>query len=278
MIEGHESLSSILGWMSIACWIVVYSPQIWENYELQSGEGLSVLFVLIWLAGDLANLFGAMLAGLLPTIIILGAYYTVCDLTLLGQVYYYRWKNSRQAVPTLVPDVSLPAGTASENTPLIASVDPIDRDQRPSLAKQFIKYAFAVLFVLSTGVAAWAIDQHIHKGQPRTRPEEVVEWKSQLLGWFSAVMFLGARVPQILKNLQTKCEGLSPALFLFSIAGNTTYALSILAASMEYRHLVANAAWLAGSLLTVFLDIFVLLQFFYYRTVDRPLASGASLS
>lgn len=33
-----------------------------------------MLFVLIWLAGDLCNLFGGILAGLLPTIIILAAY------------------------------------------------------------------------------------------------------------------------------------------------------------------------------------------------------------
>lgn len=52
----------------------MYSPQIFENYQEQSGEGLSVFFVLIWLTGDLTNLFGALLAGLLPTIIILAAY------------------------------------------------------------------------------------------------------------------------------------------------------------------------------------------------------------
>ena len=80
-----------LGWMSIACWqvntlmtietnsltiyrIVVYTPQLYENYQLKSGEGISVLFILIWLAGDLCNLFGGILAGLLPTIIILAAY------------------------------------------------------------------------------------------------------------------------------------------------------------------------------------------------------------
>lgn len=54
--------------------IVVYSPQVYENYALQSGEGLSVAFVLIWLAGDLCNLAGALIAGLLPTIIILASY------------------------------------------------------------------------------------------------------------------------------------------------------------------------------------------------------------
>ena len=52
----------------------MYTPQIVENYSLQSGEGLSVFFVLIWLVGDLTNLVGALLAGLLPTIIILAAY------------------------------------------------------------------------------------------------------------------------------------------------------------------------------------------------------------
>jgi hypothetical protein len=53
---------------------VVYSPQLYENYQLQSGEGVSVLFVYIWLLGDVFNLAGAVLGKLIPTIIILGAY------------------------------------------------------------------------------------------------------------------------------------------------------------------------------------------------------------
>jgi hypothetical protein len=54
--------------------VVVYSPQIYENFILKSGEGLSIAFVVIWLAGDLCNLIGASLAGLLPTVIILAGY------------------------------------------------------------------------------------------------------------------------------------------------------------------------------------------------------------
>ncbi len=52
------------------------------------------------------------------------------------------------------------------------------------------------------------------------------------------------------KNLKTKCDGLSPALFLFSIAGNSTYVLSILTLSMDIKHLVANAGWIAGMTLS----------------------------
>ncbi len=64
--------------------VVVYSPQIYENFSLKSGEGLSIAFVLIWLAGDLCNLVGAGLAGLLPTMIILAGYvgpFLVCWLS-----------------------------------------------------------------------------------------------------------------------------------------------------------------------------------------------------
>jgi len=55
----------------------VYSPQIIENYQLKSGEGLSVLFVVIWLFGDITNLIGASIAGLLPTVIIIAVYVSV---------------------------------------------------------------------------------------------------------------------------------------------------------------------------------------------------------
>lgn len=54
--------------------IIVYSPQFWENYTLQSGQGLSVLFVLIWLAGDVFSLVGGLIAQLVPTAILLAIY------------------------------------------------------------------------------------------------------------------------------------------------------------------------------------------------------------
>lgn len=52
----------------------MYSPQILENYRLKSGEGLSVAFVVVWLLGDIFNLAGGLMAGLIPTVIIMAAY------------------------------------------------------------------------------------------------------------------------------------------------------------------------------------------------------------
>lgn len=75
---------------------------------------------------------------------------------------------------------------------------------------------------------------------------------------------VGSRIPQIcemtwnvlislplnqnsVKNLVTKCAGLSPVLFLFAIAGNATYVASILVVSTETKYLAVNASWLAGT-------------------------------
>lgn len=267
--DGNEVLSRVFGWTSIACWLVVYTPQIIENHRLKSGEGLSVFFVVIWLIGDICNLVGAILAHLLPTIIILALYYTACDSILLIQIYYYRWeKATSSATPFLVEEDNntLPPNP-SEEAPLLGGNErDSEAEHGLSASNEFAKYAGALVFVFASGITAWAVDEFIHKGQARSKPqEEVVEWRSQALGWFSAVMYLGARIPQIIKNFRTRCEGLSPFLFVYSITGNITYVLSILAASMSLKHLTANASWIAGSALTVFLDSFVLCQFFWYR-------------
>lgn len=46
---GHRSVS-------IACWVVVFSPQIIENFRRSSAEGLSLQFIVIWLLGDVFNI------------------------------------------------------------------------------------------------------------------------------------------------------------------------------------------------------------------------------
>ncbi|EAW14696.1 PQ-loop repeat-containing protein [Aspergillus clavatus NRRL 1] len=85
-----DALSGICGSISIACWVVVFSPQIIENFRRGSADGLSLLFLVVWLAGDVFNILGAVLQGVLPTMIILAVYYTLADIVLLGQCFYYR--------------------------------------------------------------------------------------------------------------------------------------------------------------------------------------------
>ncbi|POS74594.1 hypothetical protein DHEL01_v207018 [Diaporthe helianthi] len=91
-----DAISGIAGSISIACWVVVFSPQIIENFRRKAADGLSLQFVIVWLAGDVFNILGAVLQGVLPTMVILAIYYTIADIVLLGQCFYYRgftWKD-----------------------------------------------------------------------------------------------------------------------------------------------------------------------------------------
>ncbi|KAG8996473.1 hypothetical protein FRB94_008269 [Tulasnella sp. JGI-2019a] len=270
-MASHSEGSSILGWMSIACWIIVFSPQAFENYSLQSGEGLSVSFVVIWLLGDLSNLLGASMAGLLPTVISLAVYYITCDIVLLAQIYYYRWRsmNAKLGEAALETDPLLArdeTNTDDGYIPTFKSKTGFDLLGRTAL------YSYAGLFVALTGVAAHFFNranQHEVPDSPAGggHDEDILEWKSQVLGWTSALLYLGSRIPQIIKNAKTKCVGLSLGMFIFVIGGNVTYVLSILFESTSKRYLIANASWLAGSGLTIFLDFVVLYQFFHYRSL-----------
>ena len=94
---------------------MVFSPQIIENFRRQSADGLSIVFIIIWLAGDVFNILGAILQGVLPTMIILAVYYTLADIVLMLQVFYYRGF-------TLSDEVKKPQEQiASEEEPLLGT-------------------------------------------------------------------------------------------------------------------------------------------------------------
>ncbi|TKX18306.1 PQ loop repeat-containing protein 8 [Elsinoe australis] len=116
-----EAISGICGSISIACWVVVFSPQIIENFRRSSAEGLSIEFIIIWLLGDFANIIGAVLQKVLPTMIILAIYYTLADIVLLAQCFYYRGFTLRDPKPE--PPTSTSNGNgdspATERTALL---------------------------------------------------------------------------------------------------------------------------------------------------------------
>lgn len=87
----NEALSGVLGSISLTCWIFLIVPQLWENFRNHSAEGLSLLFLLTWLLGDICNLAGAAWAKLLPTVIGIGAYFCFIDALMLGQLFYYNY-------------------------------------------------------------------------------------------------------------------------------------------------------------------------------------------
>ncbi|KAF2753942.1 PQ loop repeat protein [Pseudovirgaria hyperparasitica] len=114
-----EAVSGICGSISIACWVVVFSPQIIENFRRSSADGLSVVFIVVWLAGDIFNILGAVLQGVLPTMIILAIYYTLADIVLLLQCFFYKGFTLKdKVIKPVCPSDPEPA-TATESSSLL---------------------------------------------------------------------------------------------------------------------------------------------------------------
>jgi len=221
----------------------------------------------VWLAGDVFNILGAILQGVLPTMIILAIYYTIADIVLLGQCFYYRgftWKDE------VVPPKQNHVGEANERTgllspphgerrssvwsdvsvshlspvvPLLDAPKPNDppavANQKPTTRLQATLFNLvAILMVCAAGVLGWYVSnrsqggQHHSKHPKHPKNEDAIEFNfwGQIFGYFCAVLYLGSRVPQLLLNYRRKStEGVSMLFFLFACIGNLTYVLSIFA-------------------------------------------------
>lgn len=253
-----EAISGICGSVSIACWVVVFSPQIIQNFQRSSADALSVQFVIVWLVGDVFNILGAILQGVLPTMIILAVYYTIADLVLLAQCFYYRgftWRDD--PVPPPKP-ANLPNGEPNERTNLIHHPNsPILRERRgsdwsglspavPHIAdtppltpattfQTIIWNTVVVLMVVAAGVLGWFLGQQAtgkHGDGPSKGKDNTPEFNvlGQVFGWLCAVSYIASRLPQLILNWRRKTtEGLSMLFFLFACLGNLTYVLSIVA-------------------------------------------------
>lgn len=119
---------------------------------------------------------------------------------------------------------------------------------------------------MAVGAAGWAIawKSGVWVPQPTSTPDdaEPIALGAEILGYASAICYLGARIPQIIKNQREKsCEGLSLLFFMLSLLGNATYGAGILFHSTEKEYFLTNLPWLIGSLGTMVEDAIIFVQF-----------------
>ncbi|KAJ6444800.1 PQ loop repeat family protein [Purpureocillium lavendulum] len=338
-----EAISGICGSVSIACWVVVFSPQIIQQFQQGNADGLSIQFIIIWLLGMSSISWVPSCRAFFPPWcvrtcspvalslradqeagqIILAVYYTIADIVLLAQCFYYRgftWRDE----PTPTPKT--PAnnvGEPSERTSLLPHqheqhhehhhpYHPEFHHERrgsdwtglspavphvaesavpppPPTALQTIAWnTTVVVMVCAAGVLGWFLGEKATSGKEKPHDDngaslEFNVW-GQFFGYLCAVAYIASRMPQLILNWRRKTtEGLSMLFFLFACLGNITYVLSIFAydpkcpggtcepgeASHIYgRYILVNLSWLAGSLVTLLMDIGVFVQYFIYKTED----------
>ncbi|CCD22856.1 cationic amino acid transporter NDAI_0A07020 [Naumovozyma dairenensis CBS 421] len=293
----RQNISGITGFMSISCWVVVFLPQIYENFIRKSSEGLSLLFIVLWLIGDIFNWLGAIKQRLLSTMIILAAYYTIADIILWFQCIWYQERDSLfKTLAVKNSNGNTEEGSNYENEPLLNSLHSIERaltipdlehgsqdftyDNNKKLRNNgnlTIHNFLIVNSVIFSGFLSWYI-QYCSTLPPRrdtassvspkastTVPRLEMDLMAQIFGYLSAVLYLGSRVPQILLNFKRKsCDGVSFLFFLFACLGNTLFIISVLVVSLDPRYLLVNASWLIGSSGTLLLDLTIFIQFFIF--------------
>lgn len=331
----REALSGVFGSISLACWIFLLVPQLIENYRNSSAEAISLAFIFVWFLGDIANLAGALWAGLVPVVVAIGVYFCIADGVLIGQCLYYGIRNKRRegrailSVPVLAEDASSSNNAQEERRESRDEEEPLLRrtrtgsmtipgsmNRRRSSASQrrrpsstvtqsdhlakileesdesgawlWFKNAMSVLAIAVVGAVGWALAYESGAWRPSRTSSDMDEEKmatgAQVLGYLSAVAYLGARIPQIIKNAREKsCEGivvaaasvfspidvfyagLSLLFFILSLLGNLTYGAGILCHSTEHHYVMKNLPWLIGSLGTMVEDVTIFAQFHTYR-------------
>ncbi|KAJ2729481.1 hypothetical protein IW152_005608 [Coemansia sp. BCRC 34962] len=264
----NELVSEALGYFSIGCWLIVFAPQIYENYKRKSGDSISLSFLYIWILGDVFGLVGGIQQGLIVTALILYIYYFVADAVLLTQIHYYRYANRRSS-HGLVPE--------PEREPLLLGNNRSETAEASNtrLSASMLLPLIAILLLGST--AASLVEGSIRANallqlhplarlaSEPTKPQLV----PQILGYISALLFLGARIPQLAKNYRKQsCEGLSIGMFTFSILGNTAFTLSLLLHSLDNDYVLANMPWVIGSTGTLAFDLAIFYQFYVYQVGD----------
>lgn len=187
---------------------------------------------------------GAVLQGVLPTMIILAIYYTIADVVLLGQCFYYRGFTFKDEVVPPTPKIRIHAhdddeedgwghrsgngngSAANERTsllerrdsdwsdrlihvnPVVPIVEPSAAPPPPATRLQAVAWnAVAVVMVIGAGVAGWALSVRYSAGkeQQHTEPEAIhFDFWGQVFGYLCAALYLGSRLPQLLLNWRRK--------------------------------------------------------------------------
>ncbi|ANB14482.1 Rtc2p [Sugiyamaella lignohabitans] len=133
----------------------------------------------------------------------------------------------------------------------------------------FSKVVLPVLFVIASGILGYLVsgNQSDNTGEISDEP---LALGPQILGYTSAVLYLSARIPQIIQNHQRRStHGLSLVFFVFSVLGNATYAAGILLYRTDIQWVTLYFPWLLGSLGTILEDCVIFLQFYMYDSEHK---------
>ena len=184
-------------------------PQLIENYRTGSADAVSLTFVIVWFLGDIANLIGAVWAGLVPTVIALAIYFCIADVLLILQCLYYR-REKRQKNKLHPPSLYEEGAhepllsNCQSNVSLLSSRRNSSKSlRRPNLVSQASEKrqswrtcatnGISVVLVCSIGVAGCVLAWQggLWKIHDQTAEPSKGSTGAVIVGYLSAIAYLG---------------------------------------------------------------------------------------
>ncbi|XP_076472398.1 lysosomal amino acid transporter 1 homolog [Babylonia areolata] len=259
-------VSFAIGLASIAFWLGVLLPQIVENCKnMNCVASISAGLLLSWIFGDTTNLVGAFLTkqGLIQ--VLLGVWFVLTDLLLMGQLFYYHCvfkrrhreanlgDETKRLVLCLMGMMCMSAAFSGIQSPA-----GLERGPRAPVGRQLL-----------------SIDpEEALESQPFFK--DSTEILGYILGIVSSIAYFTSRSFQIYKNYtQRNVKGLSTVTFVMAILGNLLYGLAIVLYSVEKHYTLMHLPWLVGSWGIMFMDLTIVIQIKRYskeevQTLDVP--------
>ncbi|GAA5802370.1 hypothetical protein HPULCUR_007834 [Helicostylum pulchrum] len=154
---------------------------------------------------------------------VLALYYTVADMGLIWQVIYYqRQQNLDEEIST--EETSGLIGSSSSQQRTYDSIT-ATRPNNQAKKTRLLNWILACAIVLVTVISCYTYyNAHWNRTDDDGKEDNRLNWLPQTMGWTSAVLYVGSRIPQILKNWRNKStEGLSFGMFTCAVLGNVLY-------------------------------------------------------
>jgi hypothetical protein len=111
-----------------------------------------------------------------------------------------------------------------------------NQSKRHALTFWFNAISAILVVLITVASCVWYASVHgglfyggvkdVNPAAPFTDGDNDIPWLPQFLGWTSAILYVGSRIPQILKNYRERStEGLSVGMFLCAVLGNLLFTL-----------------------------------------------------
>lgn len=302
-----EHTSKISGILSLSIWLFAQLPQIIENHLNQSVEGVSLVFLLCWISGDVTNLIGCLLTKALPFQTCLAAYYCFIDCILSLQFWYYTRVYPKQKVHHNL----LQSPNMMRKSPALLrrnrTKSPRTRAPRGGMAHKVLSATVVGSLVGTSHAApipALGLEEHTWLDNLLEKVREITsiiasnilpllnivrgltsEDVGKCSAWLCSACYLSSRSPQIYKNYKLgSTQGISVFLFVFAMLGNSFYTISIVTdlylllldqflmdSGDFHKVLYDQLPFIVGSMGTIIFDTVIIFQCWYYNVPSlRP--------